>query len=208
MRRRAGGDVPAPVLYAVFLLSGVSALLYQVAWQRELLTIYGTNTESVAVVVAAFMVGLGIGSLAGGAVSARPGRPLLVWFAAIEILIGLYGTASLHLFSLVGEGTAGGGPLVTGLLAFALVLLPTLLMGSTLPLLVAHEVGTRGSVGRSVGVLYFVNTLGASLGAFAAVAILLGLLGLSGTVLFAVTLNFAAGLTVLTTRVRARRSAP
>lgn len=198
------GDIPARLIYGIFVVSGVSALLYQVVWQRELLNIYGTNSESVTVVVAAFMLGLGIGSLVGGVLSKKPGRPLLVWFAAMEIGIGIYGALSLELFSMVGAGTAGSGTLETGLLAFALVLLPTLLMGATLPLLVAHEVVNRGSVGRSVGVLYFVNTLGASIGAFAAVAFVLGLFGLSGSILFAVALNFVTGGVVLVAFLRGR----
>ena len=58
-----GVHIPIGVLYAVFLLSGLAALVYQLIWQRALFTIYGTNTESVTIVVAAFMMGLGLGSL-------------------------------------------------------------------------------------------------------------------------------------------------
>jgi len=194
------------MIYAVFVASGVAALLYQMVWQRALLTIYGTNIESVAVVVSAFMLGLGLGSLLGGVVSKRPGRRLLVWFAAAEITTGLYGTISLGLFRLVGEGTAGSGTLVTGVLSFGLVLLPTLLMGSTLPLLVTHQVGRTGSVGQSVGLLYFANTLGAAIGALLAVLVVFRTLGLSGSIRLAVALNWAIGLLVLT-RGR-RRPAP
>jgi predicted membrane-bound spermidine synthase len=194
------GALPPALLYGVFVASGVAALLYQMVWQRALLTIYGTNIESVAVVVSAFMLGLGLGSLLGGAVSKRPGRRLLVWFASVEIATGLYGAVSLALFRLVGESTAGSGTLLTGVLSFGLVLLPTLLMGSTLPLLVAHQVGRTGSVGRSVGMLYFANTLGAAVGALLAVLVVFGLLGLSGSIRLAIVLNLAIGAVVLLRR--------
>src|ERR1700688_1727106 len=69
------------VLFSVlFLFSGMPALIYQIVWQRVLFSIYGVNSQSVAVVVTAFMLGLGIGSLAGGRLSARfPRRAVLIF---------------------------------------------------------------------------------------------------------------------------------
>src|SRR5712692_4730507 len=64
--------------YLLFFLSGFPALLYQIVWQRALFTIYGVNVESVTVVVSAFMLGLGLGSLAGGSLSKRPAVRLLL----------------------------------------------------------------------------------------------------------------------------------
>jgi predicted membrane-bound spermidine synthase len=196
--------LPALLLYGVFFASGMAALLYQLVWQRALLTIYGTNIESVTMVVSAFMLGLGLGSLFGGVVSRAPGRRLLIWFAAIEIATGLYGAVSLDLFRIVGERTAGSGTWLTGVLAFALVLVPTLLMGSTLPLLVAFQVGRTGSVGRSVGMLYFVNTLGAAIGALLTVWLVFTLLGLGGSLRLAIVLNLVIGLLILGRHLRLR----
>jgi predicted membrane-bound spermidine synthase len=136
----AGLGIPRRALFLIFTLSGVSALLYQLIWQRALLTLFGSNIESVTMVVSAFMLGLGIGSIAGGAVSRRRGVPLLLVFALVEISIGVYGAISLHLFRWVGTITSGSGTLQTGMLTLTLILIPTLLMGSTLPLLVAHYV--------------------------------------------------------------------
>src|SRR5690349_757591 len=126
--------------YLLFFLSGFPALIYQIVWQRTLFSIYGVNIESVTVVVSAFMLGLGIGSLAGGRISRHPRMPLLVLFGAAELGIAAYGLASLPLFHWVAGFTAGAPPFQTGMLAFALVLIPTILMGATLPLLVAHLV--------------------------------------------------------------------
>lgn len=189
--------MPRAVLLIVFTVSGICALLYQLIWQRALLLIYGSNIESVTMVVSAFMLGLGLGSLVGGAISKRPGIPLLFLFGCVEILIGAYGAISLSLFEAVGEFTGVRKPLMTGLLCFSLVLIPTLLMGSTLPLLVAHYVNASGNVGYSVSMLYFVNTLGAGLGAFLAAFLILGALGLKGSVMLAVALNLFAGMTIL-----------
>ena len=60
------------MIAAIFVLSGFAALIYQVAWQRALFSVYGLNVESVTVVVTAFMLGLGVGSLAGGWAAAGP----------------------------------------------------------------------------------------------------------------------------------------
>jgi predicted membrane-bound spermidine synthase len=195
------------VVHGVFFVSGLAALLYQIIWQRSLLMLYGSNVESVAMVVAAFMVGLGLGSLGGGAVSKRPGAPLVLLFSATELAIGLYGLGSLHLFHLVGRYTTQVDTLATGLLAFALVCVPTLFMGATLPLLVAYRVNTTGHVGQSVSWLYFVNTLGGGVGAFLAAFIILGRLGMSGSVQLAALLNFLSAAAILATWKLGRRAA-
>ena len=177
------------LLYLVFLISGFAALLYQVVWQRSLYAIYGINIESVTMVVTAFMLGLGLGSLAGGTISKNPKRPALLLFSIVELGIGLFGVFSLPLFHAVGRFTLAMPPLATGVVTFLLVLVPTLLMGATLPLLVGHLVRASGNVGKSVGSLYFVNTLGSAFAAFAAPLWLMGSLGQSATVRVAAALN-------------------
>jgi len=184
-----------PWLLAAFLLSGFAALIYQLVWQRSLFAIYGIDSASVTVVVTAFMAGLGVGSLLGGAWSRR--FPALPLFAAFELGIGAYGLASLPLFAWAGSFTLGLPRLGTGLVTFALVLVPTTLMGATLPLLVAHAARRSGSVGRSVGTLYFANTLGASAACFLAASAILRLFGMAGSVLLAAALNVLLGVGVL-----------
>lgn len=183
-------------VFSVFFLSGFAALVYQVVWQRSLFAIYGINLESVTVVVTAFMLGLGLGSLAGGAVSRDPKRPVLLLFALVEGGIGAFGFVSLALFRKVGAATLMMPSVVTALVTFVLVLAPTLLMGSTLPLLTAHLVRRSGNVGKSVGVLYFVNTLGSALASVAAVVLLLPRLGQERSVLVAAVVNWVAAVIV------------
>jgi predicted membrane-bound spermidine synthase len=195
-----------PWVYAIFVVSGFSALLYQVVWQRALYAIYGINVESVTVIVTAFMLGLGVGSLAGGAVSKNPRRPALLLFALVELGIGAFGALSLALFRAVGALTLAWGPVSTAGVTFLLVLVPTTLMGATLPLLVAHAVRASGNVGRSVGALYFVNTLGSALASLAAVFCLLGALGMSRTVALAAALNFTVSALAWVQHARTSRS--
>src|SRR5664279_578144 len=91
------------VLCVLFFFSGFPALLYQLTWQRTLFLIFGVNIESVTIVVTAFMLGLGLGSLAGGWLSKRPGIPPLPLLAAIELMTGAFGVVSLSIFDKAGE---------------------------------------------------------------------------------------------------------
>src|SRR3979411_2343635 len=113
---------PMPWIHIFFFCSGFPALIYQIVWQRALFAIYGVNIESVTVVVSAFMLGLGLGSLAGGRISKHPAAPLLLWFGAAELGIAVYGVCSLPVFRFVAKFTAGAPAAETGLLSFILVM--------------------------------------------------------------------------------------
>jgi predicted membrane-bound spermidine synthase len=194
-------------IYAIFLLSGFAALLYQIVWQRALYAIYGINIESVTMVVTAFMLGLGVGSLAGGVVSKDAKRPVLLYFSLVELGIGLFGIVSLAVFHAIGNATLGMGAVPTFVVTFLLVLVPTVLMGSTLPLLVAHLVRENKNVGKSVGTLYFVNTLGSAFASAASVLFILGRAGQSGSVRLAALLNIIVSLLAYVAHRRAMRPA-
>jgi predicted membrane-bound spermidine synthase len=150
-------------LSVLFLLSGTCALVYQVAWQRILFAAFGADLESITIIVSAFMLGLGAGALADR------------WpkHALAEGGIGLFALGSPALFRWVGEATVTASLTVVAAVNFALVLVPTLLMGASLPILVADLARRWRNIGRATGQLYAVNTLGAALGAL-----------LSGFVLF------------------------
>ena len=195
---------PRPWWYLFFFFSGFPALLYQIVWQRALFTLYGVNIESVTMVVTAFMLGLGLGSVLGGMVSRYQRLPLLAVFGAVELLIAAYGMTSLKLFHWAADFTAGSTPLKTGLVAFALVLVPTALMGSTLPILVSYTVRFSHNVGRSVGALYAANTLGSAAACFCAGLFLMRWLGQSGSVALAAGLNATVGATVLVWQLATR----
>ena len=155
-------------LSALFLLSGACALVYQVAWQRILFAAFGADLESITIIVSAFMLGLGAGALAGGALADRWPKQALALFALAEGGIGLFALGSPALFRWVGEATVTARLPVIAAVNFVLVLVPTLLMGASLPILVADLARRWRNIGRSTGQLYAVNTLGAALGALLA----------------------------------------
>lgn len=184
-------------LAAVFFVSGFAALIYQIVWQRSLYAIFGINVESVTIVVTAFMVGLGVGSLVGGWLSRATGARLVMYFGLVELGIGSFGAVSLPLFERIGGATLQLPPGLTAMTVLILLLVPTALMGATLPLLVAYGVERSANVGRSVGLLYFANTLGSAVAAVITAVFLMRLLGQTGAVYVAVALNFVVGAVAL-----------
>jgi len=183
--------------YVLFFASGFPALIYQIVWQRALFTIYGVNVQSVTVIVSVFMLGLGLGSLAGGRLSSRPGLNVLRIFGLIEFAIGTFGAFSLLLFHYVERFTAGASIASTAIISFLLLLVPTLLMGSTLPLLVEYLVRQTANVGESVGSLYCVNTFGSATACFVASTYLMQAFGQSGSVRVAAAMNLVVGTAAL-----------
>ena len=176
-------------IYFLFFCSGFPALIYQIVWQRALFAIYGLNIESVTIVVSGFMLGLGLGSLVGGGFSNSRRLAPVKLFAIAELFTGMLGIVSLKLFHRIAEFTAGRSPLETGLAGFLAIVLSTLLMGATLPLLVEYSVRSSQNVGSSVGGLYFANCLGSGLACFLAADWLMRYLGQSGSVRFAAAVN-------------------
>jgi spermidine synthase len=195
-------DTPAVVLAGLlFFLSGAAALVYQVAWQRLLALHSGVGLYSVAMIVAAFMAGLGIGSHVGGRLSTRlAGSRALAAFATLELAISGFGAASTWIYYdwLYPRAVHLPSPSwQAGLLHVAALLPPTTLMGMSLPFLVRAVVTDVEAAGRRVGWLYGVNTLGAAAGAFATPWVLLPALGVRGSVLAAACANLAVGMGAL-----------
>jgi hypothetical protein len=138
-----------------FFLSGAAALAYQVAWQRILALHTGVGLYSIAVIVAVFMLGLGLGSRLGAGLSrrVRP-RRALVLFAACELGIAAYGAVScplLYDWLYVRQGWLYAEPLRGGLMHFATLAVPTVLMGMSLPLLTRAGRGARADRRRHGG---------------------------------------------------------
>jgi predicted membrane-bound spermidine synthase len=178
-----------PWIHLLFFCSGFPALIYQIVWQRALFAVYGLNIESVTVVVSGFMLGLGVGSLVGGRLSANRRLAPVMLFAVAELLTGILGIFSLKLFQRIAAFTAGRSVLETGVISFSVIVLSSLLMGTTLPLLVEYSVRSLRNVGSSVGGLYFANCLGSGFACFLSAAWLMRYLGQSGTVRFAAAVN-------------------
>jgi predicted membrane-bound spermidine synthase len=183
-------------LIPLFFLSGIAALVYQVCWQRMLFVAFGVDIDSVTIIVSTFMFGLGVGALIGGELADRFPNHLLTIFSVIELTIGLFGFLSHALIPAVGAITIRGSLTTIAVANFFLLLVPTTMMGATLPVLVAHVVRSYKSIGVSIGLLYFVNTLGAAVGAAATGLIGLYFLGLADTIYAAATLNLLVSAAV------------
>jgi len=177
-------------LLPLVFLSGASCLVYEIVWVRAAGLQFGTTTAAITTVVAAFMLGLALGNRLFGNRADRHPRPLLL-YRRLELGIGLSGLlVSLLLLkgqvflSLCAVWVAGSGSLAHVLrffVVFLLLLVPTTLMGGTLPVL-SRALVHAGREANRVGTLYAVNTAGAVLGALAPDLLLVPGLGLSATV--------------------------
>ena len=184
-------------LCLLFVCSGACGLTYQVLWLRLLSLVFGVTVHAASTVLAAFMAGLALGSLLAERL-ARRGHPLRV-FAALEAGIAV---AALATPALLGAAASLYRPLSTiagdslwiltagrFVASFAVLLVPTVLMGATLPVLSRADL-VRAS-GARLGTLYAVNTTGALAGALATGYVLIGGIGIQRTFLLAAALNVA-----------------
>jgi spermidine synthase len=200
---------PSRQAAGIFFASGFAALTYQIVWQRALFAIFGINVEAVTVVVAGFLAGLGIGSLLGGWLSRHTRIDLLRVFVALELTVGMFGAVSLPIFEWAGRQVLHRPEPIVAATVLVLLILPTLAMGATLPILAQHLVRSSGAVGDSVGLLYCLNTLGSAVACFVAMLGLMRAFGMQGVTLVAACLNFAvAGAALWISRSVRPHSAP
>lgn len=184
-------------LALVFFLSGMSSLLYQVSWQRILTVTYGVGALSITLIVSIFMMGLGLGSLLGGELASRfPDKSSRLYFY-FEILLGIYGLASLPILQILSQQTSGASVEVYSVLVSLFLSFPTFLMGASLPLLVESEMRSGRAIGQAVGELYCANTLGASFGSIFSAYVLITLCGLDTTIHCASAINFLLAILFL-----------
>ncbi|MBN1453559.1 MAG: spermidine synthase [Anaerolineales bacterium] len=193
---------------SLFLVSGAAGLVYQIVWERLLELFFGVTMVSVTLIVGAFMAGLGLGSLLGGRL-ARQVKNMLLVYGLLELGVAAFGLVSQPLIFWIGQKTAGSPYALVFLISFAILLIPTTLMGMTLPLLTqsfVHRVETSGSV---IGILYGINTLGAAFGTALAGFVLIGTYGFDGTTTIAVAMNAIVGfLAVILARWKGKDSQP
>jgi len=192
-----------PIIILLLFLSGISGLTYEVIWLRQLHLIFGVTAFALATMLAAFMAGLALGSYLFGRLADRVSSPLLV-YALLELGIGVYALLSPHLFAgldnlYIAFGRhLGHQHLLLDLLrtvgAFLIILLPTSFMGGTLPMISKTAVRHEGEMGLKIGLLYGINTLGATLGAFLAGFFLIRLLGMQHTTWLAAAVNLLVAL--------------
>jgi len=187
----------------IFFVSGGMSLVYQVAWVRELSLFFGSDVYSAAITLAAFMGGLGCGSWLAGRAAGWLRRPLLA-YGILELLIAFYVLAFpsiLGLFDPMLSASYDASQLylppayqaARALVAFIVLVLPTALMGATLPIIIQHFAANQRRLGARVGHFYALNTLGALTGAIASGFLLLPLMGVRDSMAIAASLNVLAG---------------
>jgi len=191
------------VILICFFLSGMSSLIYEAIWLRMLVLIFGSTTLAVSTVLTAFMGGLAIGSLWFGRFIDRWKHPLLT-YAILEIGIGLYALLVPVIFPLLVplyqsvwdlyHPTIFWFNLLRFILILVVLLIPTILMGATLPVLASHYTHRPERAEQRIGALYALNTTGAVAGTFATGFILLPALGVQTTTFVAVVFNLIIGI--------------
>ncbi len=198
MRRNASFSL----LLVCFFLSGVAGLIYQTAWTRDFAFVFGTSNLAVATVLAAYMAGLAAGAAVAARFAHRITRPLLTYgllelgvgLSALGVPFAIDASQALHVALLGGQAALSStGGLSTALFylvcSFVILMVPTAMMGATLPLLVRHSVHTEDEIGSKIGLLYSINTAGAVVGTIIAAFLLLPTLGLRQTIYVAAGFN-------------------
>ena len=190
----------------LFFFSGLCALTYQVIWVKMAGVVFGVAPFAISTVLSAFMAGLTLGSLFFGRAADRSKNPLRL-FGLMEMGIGGFALIFPFLLSKVVNSYAYvylhfhtsfyTFSLSRFLMVFSLLLIPTFLMGGTLPVLSKSFIRDLRILGRRVGTLYSVNNLGAATGCFLTGFFLIRLLGLKSTIFLAAGINIATGISGL-----------
>ena len=203
-------------VYLCFFLSGFSGLVNEVVWSRLFVYTMGSSHLSIAVVISVFMGGLALGSLFGGPIADRSPSPLRL-YGLLVLLAGLASGAVAPLLWLAepllrlayrlhdGEPSHPIFTLAKALVSAAAILVPTTLMGATLPALARHLTRSPAQVGASLGTLYAVNTFGAVAGTVAAGFFLVGNIGLGWTIALGAAVDILVGAAVVLRMARRSR---
>jgi len=199
------------VVLALFFFSGAVGLIYEVVWNRMLTLVFGSTVFAVTTVLTAFMAGMAIGSYYLGRYVDRHKNPLKI-YAYLEAGIGIYaillplilaGTDVIYVF--LHRGLSANFylfSLVRFVLCFIVLVIPTTLMGGTLPVISKALTNRINRLGWTVGVLYAINTFGAVVGCFLAGFVLVQAIGVLLTTYLAAGLNIIIALIVLLVFVR------
>ncbi len=187
----------------LFFLSGFAALSYEVLWQRELGLIFGNTIHAAATVTAAYMAGIAVGAYFAGKKAEKLKNPIKT-FGLLELGIGLYALAVPLLFALLKiiykvayQNISESLSFLTVLrvvLGLLVLLVPTILMGATLPVLGKALAEQKEKFGAKLSVLYGMNTLGAVAGVLSCAYFMIPNLGMVATRFCAVGVSVLVAL--------------
>ena len=192
-----------PLLLILFFGSGACALVYQVMWLRLLALVFGVTVYAASTVLAGFMAGLGLGSFFAGRIASRLSRPLAA-FGIAEVLVGLTAFVSPFALDALTDLWVAVHPslpdslaaitVIRFVVAFVILIVPTSLMGATLPLVIKSAVAQQDRVGGRIGMLYAINTTGAIVGALVAGFYFISEIGVALSFRIAAIANVAIGV--------------
>ena len=191
------------LLLISFIFSGIAALIYELTWIRPLQFLLGSTVYTISIIFAAFMFGLALGSLIISKYVDKI-QNLPQTYALMMLGIGLYGVLLLSIFNLLPQLYNKLYFMHTNFylfqflqfaLVFIILLIPTTLMGATFPVIAKFY--TQEKIGKGIGEVYSANNLGAIIGSFGAGFILIPLLGIKASIIFAGAINvFVAGIII------------
>lgn len=187
-------------LLITFFFSGISALIYQITWQRLLTIYYGVGAISIALIVSVYMFGLGLGALWAGRFS-KTHKDLIGLYFLIELGIGIFGILSFPIIMTIGKKTAGSPYILAAFFESILIFIPTVLMGMSLPVLIKIFNQFIPNLSKSISRLYFVNTLGAAAGSLIASYWLISFYGIKQAIIVAAVINLLLAANILMLRI-------
>jgi spermidine synthase len=200
--KTSGQVVSQKIVFLLFFASGISGLMYEVVWLRILSRIIGVTSYATAVTLAAFMAGLALGSFIFGRLVDKRNDQLRIfallqmWLAVFAIVTPfiLAGSVAVYkLVSIITHQSATAISLSKVVVSFLSLLVPTVLMGGTLPALTSYLVRQGGMFGKNFSLLYGLNTLGAVLGVLLSGFITIGAVGEWNTIFIGVAINLVVG---------------
>lgn len=197
---------PRWVYFAIFAISGFSGLIYESIWSHYLKLFLGHAAYAQSLVLIIFMGGMAVGSWVASRFSQRNKIPIL-GYAIVEAIIGVIALLFHGIFTgiidgfyttiLPAVGNPAAGAALKWLAASLLIMPQSILLGMTFPLMSAGVIRRfPDTPGGSIAMLYFTNSIGASLGVLASGFWLIGVLGLPGTIMTAGLMNIALAIVV------------
>ena len=207
------------IFAGLFVLSGISGLIYQVVWARKLQLAFGVNLFAIAAVLAAYFLGMALGSWLGGIFSDRARRPLII-YALLEVGIGVTALIVTPFVDQLNIVLQPFSELLNShfyllqaarfLLTLSLLIIPTTMLGATVPFMNRGVVNRDEHIGGRIATLYAANTIGAAAGVLVSGFYLIQHIGLTHTAQLAATLSILVGLLALwaNTRVAPVQPAP
>jgi spermidine synthase len=195
-----------PIILILFFFSGANALVYEVVWMKMLTLVFGATAFAISTTLASFMAGLALGNYWFGRLVDRSHRPLLI-YSLLEFGIGIFAFIMPVVFSLLDNiyiyiyqditQNYIGLNLIRFVLSFIILIIPTTLMGGTLPVITRFLFRQSGHIGERVSQLYSVNTLGAVVGTFTTGFFLIAVLGIHEAAYLAGTINLLIAAVML-----------